>query len=137
LTINDDNDLNKCGKLKQQKRRTMSSTKRVAANEDVMEITPLGAGQEVGRSCVLMTFKGKQVLFDAGVHPAYNGLACLPYFDMIDDPSKIDVLLVTHFHLDHCASVPYFTEKVRRATASTFPQSLFHYSRPLLKVVFS
>jgi cleavage and polyadenylation specificity factor subunit 3 len=87
----------------------------VAANEDVMEITPLGAGQEVGRSCVLMTFKGKQVLFDAGVHPAYNGLACLPYFDMIDDPSKIDVLLVTHFHLDHCASVPYFTEKVRRS----------------------
>lgn len=92
---------------------TSASTKRVAANEDVMEITPLGAGQEVGRSCVLMTFKGKQVLFDAGVHPAYTGLACLPYFDMIDDPSKIDVLLVTHFHLDHCASVPYFTEKVR------------------------
>jgi cleavage and polyadenylation specificity factor subunit 3 len=96
-----------------------SSTKRVAANEDVMEITPLGAGQEVGRSCVLMTFKGKQVLFDAGVHPAYNGLACLPYFDMIDDPSKIDVLLVTHFHLDHCASVPYFTEKVRRTHTHT------------------
>ena len=34
----------------------------------------------------------------------------LPYFDSID-PSKIDVLLVTHFHLDHCASLPYFLFK--------------------------
>ncbi|KAM0972440.1 hypothetical protein ACFX1X_020473 [Malus domestica] len=78
--------------------------------DDKMIITPLGAGNEVGRSCVHMTFKGKTVLFDCGIHPAYSGMAALPYFDEID-PSTIDVLLVTHFHLDHAASLPYFLEK--------------------------
>lgn len=98
-----------------------------------MRITPLGAGQEVGRSCVLMQFKGKQVMFDAGVHPAYDGLACLPYFDMIDDPAKIDVLLVTHFHLDHCASVPYFTEK------TSFKGRIFmtHPTKAVFKLILS
>ncbi|KAK9929132.1 hypothetical protein M0R45_026240 [Rubus argutus] len=37
-------------------------------------------------------------------------MAALPYFDEID-PSTIDVLLITHFHLDHAASLPYFLEK--------------------------
>ena len=27
------------------------------------------------------------------------------------DPETVDVLLVTHFHLDHAASLPYFTER--------------------------
>lgn len=77
---------------------------------DQLIITPLGAGNEVGRSCVYMSYKGKTVLFDCGIHPAYSGMAALPYFDEID-PSTIDVLLVTHFHLDHAASLPYFLEK--------------------------
>ena len=80
------------------------------AMEDDLEIKPLGSGCEVGRSCVLMTFKGYKILFDCGVHPAHTGLASLPYFDDID-PSEIDLLLVTHFHMDHCGAVPYFTEK--------------------------
>uniref|UniRef100_A0A0E0EXE5 Metallo-beta-lactamase domain-containing protein n=1 Tax=Oryza meridionalis TaxID=40149 RepID=A0A0E0EXE5_9ORYZ len=49
--------------------------------------------------------------FDCGIHPAYSGMAVLPYFDEID-PSTIDVLLITHFHLDHAASLPYFLEKI-------------------------
>lgn len=75
-----------------------------------MEIIPLGAGCEVGRSCVVLRFKGSTVMFDCGVHPAFNGLAALPYFDEFD-LSEVDLLLVTHFHLDHCGAVPYFTEK--------------------------
>jgi cleavage and polyadenylation specificity factor subunit 3 len=65
-----------------------------AREGDQMVITPLGAGSEVGRSCVHMTFKGCTVLFDCGIHPAYSGMAALPYFDEID-PSTIDVLLIT------------------------------------------
>ncbi|KAK9677083.1 hypothetical protein RND81_11G120600 [Saponaria officinalis] len=82
----------------------------VSREGDQLIITPLGAGNEVGRSCVYMTYKGKTIMFDCGIHPAYSGMAALPYFDEID-PSKIDVLLVTHFHLDHAASLPYFLEK--------------------------
>ncbi|KAG6573603.1 Cleavage and polyadenylation specificity factor subunit 3-I, partial [Cucurbita argyrosperma subsp. sororia] len=88
------------------KKRESSATR----EEDQLIITPLGAGNEVGRSCVYMSYKGKIVLFDCGIHPAYSGMAALPYFDEID-PSTIDVLLITHFHLDHAASLPYFLEK--------------------------
>lgn len=106
--------------------------KRKFVSDDVMEILPIGGGQEVGRSCVLLKFKGKQIMvgqavascaarcgppklsarvcvcvccargwsassaqFDAGIHPAFSGFATLPFFDMIDDPAAIDLLLVT------------------------------------------
>lgn len=68
----------------------------VSREGDKLEVTPLGAGNEVGRSCVYMTYKGKTVMFDCGIHPGYSGMAALPYFDEID-PISIDVLLVTHW----------------------------------------
>ena len=77
---------------------------------ELMEITPLGAGCEVGRSCCIVRFRGATIMFDAGLHPAYSGLAALPYFDEVD-LSSVDILLVTHFHMDHCGAVPYLTEK--------------------------
>eukprot|EP00242_Pyramimonas_sp_CCMP2087_P007356 CAMPEP_0198208964 /NCGR_PEP_ID=MMETSP1445-20131203/12302_1 /TAXON_ID=36898 /ORGANISM="Pyramimonas sp., Strain CCMP2087" /LENGTH=702 /DNA_ID=CAMNT_0043882573 /DNA_START=71 /DNA_END=2176 /DNA_ORIENTATION=- len=78
---------------------------------DLMELTPLGAGQEVGRSCLYMTFKGKTIMFDCGVHPAYSGYNSLPMIDDDFDLATVDLLLVTHFHLDHCASLPYILYK--------------------------
>ncbi|KAG5528492.1 hypothetical protein RHGRI_029249 [Rhododendron griersonianum] len=99
---------------------------------DQLIITPLGAGSEVGRSCVYMSYKGKIVLFDCGIHPAYSGMAALPYFDEID-PATIDVLLVTHFHLDHAASLPYFLEK------TTFKGRVFmtHATKAIYKLLLS
>ena len=73
---------------------------------ELLEIVPLGAGSEVGRSCVIAKFKGKTLMFDCGIHPGYAGIASLPYFDEVD-LSEVDALLVTHFHLDHCAAVPF------------------------------
>ena len=81
-----------------------------ASGANTMEITPLGAGQEVGRSCLVLKYKGKTIMFDCGVHPAYSGLVALPYFDSVD-PSEVDLLLVTHFHIDHSAALPYFLFK--------------------------
>ncbi|ERM94808.1 cleavage and polyadenylation specificity factor subunit 3-I isoform X1 [Amborella trichopoda] len=99
---------------------------------DQLIITPLGAGNEVGRSCVFMSYKNKTVLFDCGIHPAYSGMAALPYFDEID-PSTIDVLLVTHFHLDHAASLPYFLEK------TTFKGRVFmtHATKAIYRLILS
>ena len=77
---------------------------------DTMEITPLGAGCEVGRSCCIVRYRGSTIMFDCGLHPAFTGLASLPFFDEVD-LSSIDLLLVTHFHMDHCGAVPYLTEK--------------------------
>lgn len=110
------------------KRRDTSVTR----EGDQLVITPLGAGNEVGRSCVYMSYKGKTILFDCGIHPAYSGMAALPYFDEID-PSSIDVLLVTHFHLDHAASLPYFLEK------TTFKGRVFmtHATKAIYKLLLS
>ncbi|KAH0472085.1 MAG: uncharacterized protein KVP18_001281 [Porospora cf. gigantea A] len=71
-----------------------------------LEITPLGAGCEVGRSCIHMTYRGQSILFDCGIHPAFSGVGALPIFDK-SRLDEVDVCLVTHFHLDHCGGVPY------------------------------
>jgi cleavage and polyadenylation specificity factor subunit 3 len=89
-----------------------NTTQKVDINGEILEVIPLGSGSEVGRSCVLLKFAGKTIMFDCGIHPAYSGLGSLPYFDEIDT-SKIDILLITHFHLDHCGALPYFLEKTQ------------------------
>ncbi|RDA84222.1 hypothetical protein CP532_0126 [Ophiocordyceps camponoti-leonardi (nom. inval.)] len=70
----------------------------------------LGGGNEVGRSCHIVQYKGKTVMLDAGQHPAYDGLAALPFYDDFD-LSTVDVLLISHFHVDHAASLPYVLSK--------------------------
>lgn len=79
-------------------------------DSDQLLIKPLGAGQEVGRSCIYLQFKGKKILLDCGIHPGLQGYDALPFMDMIDI-EEIDLLLITHFHLDHCGALPYFLER--------------------------
>uniref|UniRef100_A0AC34RMF1 MBL fold metallo-hydrolase n=1 Tax=Panagrolaimus sp. JU765 TaxID=591449 RepID=A0AC34RMF1_9BILA len=37
-----------------------------------IELIPLGAGQDVGRSCILCKINGYNVLFDCGMHMGYS-----------------------------------------------------------------
>lgn len=73
---------------------------------NAVEIIPLGAGQEVGRSCIVVRYLGKTIMLDCGIHPGFAGMASLPFLDIIDI-SEVDIMLITHFHLDHCAAVPH------------------------------
>ncbi|KAJ6498816.1 beta-lactamase-like protein [Mycena sanguinolenta] len=75
-----------------------------------LSLTLLGAGMEVGRSCVLLQYRGKKIICDAGVQPALSGIASLPFIDELDF-STVDALLITHCHLDHVAALTYITEK--------------------------
>ncbi|KAK0280252.1 endoribonuclease ysh1 [Friedmanniomyces endolithicus] len=81
---------------------------------DELTFIALGGGNEVGRSCHIVQYKGKTVMLDAGIHPAYDGLAALPFYDEFD-LSTVDVLLITHFHMDHAASLPYVLAKTNFA----------------------
>ncbi|XP_041365300.1 cleavage and polyadenylation specificity factor subunit 3-like [Gigantopelta aegis] len=81
-----------------------------AEETDQLTIRPLGSGQEVGRSCHLLEFKGKRIMLDCGIHPGMNGYASLPFLDLAD-VEDIDLLLISHFHLDHCGALPYLLEK--------------------------
>ncbi|KAG9316341.1 beta-lactamase-like protein [Chiua virens] len=76
----------------------------------ILRLTPLGAGQEVGRSCVVLEYRGKTVVCDAGIHPGHSGMAALPFVDHLDW-STVDLILITHFHLDHVGALTYITEK--------------------------
>lgn len=61
---------------------------------DELMFVALGGGNEVGRSCHILQYKGKTVMLDAGMHPAYDGLSALPYYDDFD-LSTVDVLLIS------------------------------------------
>ncbi|KAJ2780667.1 hypothetical protein GGI15_003458 [Coemansia interrupta] len=80
-----------------------------------MKVVPLGAGQDVGRSCVLVTLNNKTIMFDCGMHMGYNDSRRFPDFNYIttsnDFTSRIDAVVITHFHLDHCGALPHFTEQ--------------------------
>jgi predicted metal-dependent RNase len=59
-----------------------------------LSVTMLGAGQEVGRSCCVLQYRGKTIVCDTGVHPAYSGMASLPFVDELDW-STVDAILIT------------------------------------------
>lgn len=64
------------------------------ADVPTLSITLLGAGQEVGRSCCVLKYRGKTIVCDTGVHPAHSGMASLPFIDELDW-STVDVILIT------------------------------------------
>ncbi|XP_065844636.1 cleavage and polyadenylation specificity factor subunit 3-like [Oscarella lobularis] len=99
---------------------------------DLLVIRPLGAGQEVGRSCIMLEFKGKKIMLDIGIHPGMHGVDALPFTDLID-ANEIDILLVSHFHLDHCGALPWFLEK------TTFKGRVFmtHASKAIYRWLLS
>lgn len=48
-------------------------------------------------------------------------MAALPFLDELDW-STVDAILITHFHLDHAASLTYVMEKVNFHSSSFFEQ---------------
>lgn len=74
---------------------------------DYVRIIGLGSFQEVGRSAILVQTPESQVLLDAGIKPTSNGdeypMLEAPEFDI----DKLDAVIITHSHLDHCGALPY------------------------------
>lgn len=93
-----------------------AGSKRHATDPDVpvferLELTPLGGGNEVGRSCLVLRYKGKTIMMDCGILPSFSGLESLPWLGELD-PAEVDIVFITHFHLDHAAALPHFTERL-------------------------
>ncbi|CAN0025303.1 unnamed protein product, partial [Discosporangium mesarthrocarpum] len=38
-------------------------------DQETMRIMPIGAGNEVGRSCIVLKYMGKTIMLDCGIHP--------------------------------------------------------------------
>jgi integrator complex subunit 11 len=78
------------------------------------EVLVLGAGQEVGRSCVLLSCNEVNIMFDCGLHMGKKGNERLPLLSVLgeemDINSQVHLVFITHFHLDHIGALPYLTE---------------------------
>lgn len=48
-----------------------------------IRIVPLGAGQDVGRSCILVSIGHKNIMFDCGMHMGYNDERRFPDFNYV------------------------------------------------------
>lgn len=79
-------------------------------------VTPLGAGQDVGRSCIIVTIGGKNIMLDCGMHMGFNDDRRFPDFTFITKEGRLtehlDCIIISHFHLDHCGALPYMSEMV-------------------------
>jgi len=104
----------------------------VSASGPGIRVTPLGAGQDVGRSCLLLALGGKHIMLDCGMHMGYNDDRRFPDFSYVtpsatlsnsggggkdeqqgDSLSEhIDCVIISHFHLDHCGALPFMTEMI-------------------------
>jgi len=68
----------------------------------------LGAGRQVGRSCLLLQTPESRILMDCGIDPSEDGPEAYPYLDAPElNISELDAVVVTHSHLDHCGLIPY------------------------------
>jgi uncharacterized protein len=76
--------------------------------EEWVRLSFLGAGREVGRSCLLLHTPVSKIILDCGINVAAQNRDRFPYFDAPEfDINEIDAIVISHAHLDHCGLVPY------------------------------
>jgi metallo-beta-lactamase family protein len=71
-----------------------------------MQLTFLGAAQEVTGSMHLLEVNNRRVLLDCGL---YQGPRAETYDRNLNfpfDPATIDALILSHAHIDHCGNIP-------------------------------
>jgi predicted metal-dependent RNase len=72
-----------------------------------VRLTTLGGFREVGRTCLLLQTKESSVMIDCGVNLG-NSAEEFPRFDVPEfNLDKLDAVIITHAHMDHCGFVPY------------------------------
>ena len=74
-----------------------------------VRLVTLGAFREVGRAAMLIQAGDSTVLLDCGINPGANDPAhAYPRFDTDEfDLEKLDGVVISHAHLDHCGILPF------------------------------
>ncbi len=77
--------------------------------EEWVRITFLGAGRQVGRSCLLLQTPQSKILLDCGIDPAATKVEDrFPYLAAPEFKiEEIDAIVLSHAHLDHSGLIPY------------------------------
>ncbi|MES1937868.1 MBL fold metallo-hydrolase [Salinisphaera hydrothermalis] len=71
-----------------------------------MKLSFHGADRGVTGSCHLLECAGKRILIDCGLYQGSHELDKENAAPFGFDPAGIDILLLTHAHLDHCGRIP-------------------------------
>ncbi|MEM4700483.1 MAG: beta-CASP ribonuclease aCPSF1 [Candidatus Nezhaarchaeales archaeon] len=75
--------------------------------EGEVAVEALGGFHEVGRSALLVRAGETSVLIDCGVKPSASSLSEeFPALWRVD-VDRLDAVVITHSHLDHCGALPY------------------------------
>ncbi len=81
-----------------------------------IEVTILGGGQEVGRAAYLVKVGNKKVLLDYGINFDENER---PVFPELVAPRDLNLVLISHAHLDHVGAIPLLFTSIRPITYTT------------------
>lgn len=76
-----------------------------------MKLSFHGAAQGVTGSCHLLECAGKRILVDCGFYQGGRELEEDNADDFGFDPAAVDILLLTHAHLDHCGRIPLLVKR--------------------------
>lgn len=75
--------------------------------EEWIRVSQLGAGRQVGRSCIFLQTPESRILLDCGIDPADDDNQ-FPYLEAPEfNINELDAVIVTHSHLDHSGLVPW------------------------------
>jgi len=70
-----------------------------------MQLTDLNPSGGIGSNSLFVELGPFRILVDAGLHPKLSGKRALPDFERLEDVA-LDLIIVTHCHLDHLGSLP-------------------------------
>lgn len=73
-----------------------------------MKLTDLNRHGEIGANCTFVQLGAFNILVDSGLHPKKMGYEALPDFKAIEN-IELDLIMLTHCHLDHLGSLPLVT----------------------------
>ena len=71
-----------------------------------MEIQFIGAAQEVTGSQHLLKINGKKILLECGMYQGHRKDAFEKNRNFIFNPAEIDIMLLSHAHIDHSGNIP-------------------------------
>jgi metallo-beta-lactamase family protein len=75
-------------------------------NSSLSKVTFKGAALEVTGSCHLLKAMGKLILFDCGMRQGGGAARKVNNEDFDFDPASIDMVVLSHAHLDHSGALP-------------------------------